>query len=123
MQGAAFLALAVLLTLIITTNLHAFLDGLSSTVPLAVAFIVCSTAAGWAVGAMVTTDPRDRFTLAAEFGTRNVAVATAIAVTLLGRVEFALFATTYFLTEVPLMLGAILIFRVTTPLARRSSLP
>ena len=76
-------------------------------------------AAGWAVGAMVTTDPRDRFTLAAEFGTRNVAVATATAVTLLGRVEFALFATTYFLTEVPLMLGAILIFRVTTPLARR----
>jgi ACR3 family arsenite efflux pump ArsB len=38
-------------------------------------------------------------------------VAAAIAVTLAGRVEFALFATTYFLTEAPLMLGAIIVFR------------
>ncbi len=46
-----------------------------------------------------------------EFATRNIAVATAIAVTLLGRVDFALFATAYFLTEVPLMLGAVAVFR------------
>ena len=53
----------------------------------------------------------DRFTLATEFATRNVAVATAIAVTLLGRAEFALFATTYFLTELPLTLLAVAGFR------------
>ena len=55
--------------------------------------------------------PSDRFTLAAEFATRNIAVATASAVTLAGRVEFALFATTYFLTGAPLMVGAIIVFR------------
>jgi len=36
----------------------------------------------------------DRFTLATEFATRNVGVATPISVTLAGRVEFAVFATT-----------------------------
>lgn len=85
--------------------------GVSTTVPLAATFVVCSMAAGWITAAGVTADRRDRFTLAAEFGTRNVAVATAIAVTLLGRVEFARFATTYFLTELPLMLVAIAVFR------------
>jgi hypothetical protein len=49
---------------------------------------------------------------------RNIAVAAAIAVTLAGRLEFALFATTYFITEAPLMLGAIIVFRrVSTPAA------
>lgn len=40
-----------------------------------------------------------------------MAVATAIAVTLMGRVGFAVFATTYLLTELPLMLLAVLVFR------------
>jgi ACR3 family arsenite efflux pump ArsB len=48
-------------------------------------------------------------------------VAAAIAVTLAGRVEFALFATTYFLTEAPLMLGAIIVFRRWLPLLSTST--
>jgi len=71
----------------------------------------CSAAAGWIAATMVTADPRDRFTLAAEFGTRNLGVAIAVAVTMLGRVEFARFAYTYFLTELPLMLVAAALFR------------
>jgi hypothetical protein len=35
-------------------------------------------------------------------------------VTLAGRIEFALFATTYFLTEAPLMLGAIIVSPMAT---------
>ena len=38
-------------------------------------------------------------------------MATAIAVTLLHQVEFAVFAVTYFLTELPLMLLGIVAFR------------
>jgi ACR3 family arsenite efflux pump ArsB len=60
---------------------------------------------------MVTRDPRDRFTIAVEFGTRNLGVAMAVAVTVLGRLEFARFAYTYFLTELPLMLAAVVFFR------------
>ena len=36
---------------------------------------------------------------------RNVSLAMAIAVTLLNRVEYAVFAVVYFLTEVPLLLA------------------
>jgi hypothetical protein len=38
---------------------------------------------------------------------RNVAVATAVAVTVLGRIGFAVFATAYFLTQVPPLLTAL----------------
>ena len=111
LQGLAFTGIALVLLLVIVDDPQGFFGGLSTTVPLAAAFVVCSMGAGWMTAVSVTDDRRDRFTLAAEFGTRNVAVATAIAVTLLGRVEFARFATTYFLTELPLMLVAIAVFR------------
>jgi bile acid:Na+ symporter, BASS family len=111
LQRLAFTGISIVLLLVIVDDPRAFFGALSTTVPLAAAFVVCSMGAGWMTGATVTADRRDRFTLAAEFGTRNVAVATAIAVTLLGRIEFARFATTYFLTELPVMLVAIALFR------------
>jgi hypothetical protein len=60
---------------------------------------------------LVTSDSRNRFTVAAEFGTRNISVAAVIAVSLLGRADFARFAATYVLGEVPVMVVAILLFR------------
>ena len=103
------------LALVILESPRAFAAELGTTVPLAAAFIVCSMAAGWATSVPVTTDRRDRFTLAAEFGTRNFAAAAAIAVTMLGRIEFARFATTYFLTELPIMMAAIWLFLKSAP--------
>ena len=110
LQRGAFAAIAVMLALVILESPAAFTADLAATVPLAASFILGSMAAGWATSAFVTTDRRHRFTLMAEFGTRNFAAATAIAVTMLGRVEFARFATTYFLTELPIMLVAIGVF-------------
>jgi len=111
LQQATFVAMAVLLTLFIAGEAERFLSGLRHTVPLAATFVVLSFIAGWVTGMFLAVSRSDRFTLATEFATRNVAVATAIAVTLLGRTEFALFASTYFLTELPIMLLAIGIFR------------
>jgi bile acid:Na+ symporter, BASS family len=107
----AFIGTAIVLLLIIVDAPAAFVGGLTTTVPLAAGFVLSSIAAGWATGALVTKDARDRFTLAAEFGSRNVGIAMAIAVTILGRVEFASFAVIYSLTEIPLMLAAIALFR------------
>jgi hypothetical protein len=45
------------------------------------------------------------------FVVRNVGIATAIAVTLLGRVEFAVFATAYFLAQTPILVAAAVVFR------------
>lgn len=111
LQRLAFCGVAVILLFIIVGDPDAFFAGLSTTVPLAVAFVVMATLAGWLTASLVTPDPRDRFTIAVEFGTRNVTVAIAIAVTLLGHVEFARFAATYFLTELPMMLIAVSLFR------------
>jgi BASS family bile acid:Na+ symporter len=103
--------IAALVALVIASNPAVFVNDLSGTVPLAATFVATSFLAGWAVGGFVGATRADKFTLATEFATRNVAVATAIAVTLAGRVEFAMFATTYFLTEAPLMLAAATVFR------------
>ncbi len=40
-----------------------------------------------------------------------VSVTSAIAITLLNRIEYAVFAVVYFLTEVPLLLGVVAVYR------------
>jgi bile acid:Na+ symporter, BASS family len=112
-QRAGFVALSLLIAFVLWSEADAFVAGLSQTIPLAAAFVTLSFALGWMAGLATRASRGDRFTLAAEFATRNVAIATAIAVTLLRRVEFAVFAATYFVTELPLMLVAIAAYRVT----------
>lgn len=111
LQNLSFAGVAIMLVLIILDNPEAFAGDLPQTLPLAAAFVVSSIAVGWTVASAVTADHRDRFTVAVEFGTRNLGVALAIAVTLLGRVEFARFAYTYFVVELLMMLPAILLYR------------
>ncbi len=111
LRALAFGGIAALIVLIVANDPVVFVTGLRDTVPLAAAFVAASFLAGWTIGTAIGALPPDRFTLATEFATRNMAVAAAIALTLAGRVEFALFATTYFLTEIPLMLGAVVIYR------------
>ena len=101
----------IVLILVVLENATAFVNELSATVPLAAAFVVASALAGWGIAALITTDRRDQFTILSEFGARNVAVATAIAVTILGRLEFARFAAAYAFVELPLMLTAVALFR------------
>jgi bile acid:Na+ symporter, BASS family len=112
-RAAGFVLLAMLIVFVTWSESAVFLGGLRQTVPLAAAFIASSFAVGWMAALIGRASRRDRFTLAVEFSTRNVAVATAIAVTLLQRAEFAVFAVTYFVTELPLMLITIGVFRAT----------
>jgi predicted Na+-dependent transporter len=44
-------------------------------------------------------------------GVRNVALASAVAITLLNHVEYAVFAVVYFLAEAPPPLGVVAVFR------------
>jgi BASS family bile acid:Na+ symporter len=110
-RRVAFIGTGVVLALVVLDAPGDFFGALSTTVPLAALFVGGSIVTGWLCGMLVTGDARDRFALAAEFGSRNVGVAIAIAVALLGRVAFARFAAIYALVEIPLMLGAIAIFR------------
>jgi BASS family bile acid:Na+ symporter len=112
LQRLSIGGMLLVLTLVIADDTAAFASELTTTVPLAIAFVVSSIAAGWFTGTMVAADRRDRFVIASEFGARNVGVATAIAVTILGRVEFARFTAAYAFVELPLMLGTVVLFRV-----------
>lgn len=111
LQRFAAIAIAAVLILVMAGDLSRFVASLRVMVPLAGLFVAASLAAGWLTAMPFSTDPRDRFTVAAEFGTRNIAVAVTIAVTLLGREEFAQFAAAYALVEVPMLLVAVLAFR------------
>jgi BASS family bile acid:Na+ symporter len=111
LQRFSVAGILVVLTLVILADAPAFVDELSTTVPLAITFVVGSVVAGWTTAALFTGDSRDRFAIASEFGARNVGVAAAIAVTVLGRFEFARFAAAYALVELPLMLAAVAWFR------------
>lgn len=115
LQRAAFAALALVVGLVLASDFESFAASLGDTVPLAALFIVGSFALGAVVGRVATRDSGERFTLAAEFATRNLAVAVAVAVTLLGNAGFSRFASTYFLLELPILLGAIAWFRRNPP--------
>lgn len=115
LQRVSVVGTLVILALIVADDWAAFVSGLSGTVALAAVFVVLSAAVGWLTGVPLSRSRGDRFAMAAQFGARNIGVATAIAVTFLGRLEFARFAATYSLIELPLMLAAVLLFRMTTP--------
>ena len=111
LQRLGFALLALLLVLIVLADVRGFLRALPFAVPLAAAFVASSFVVGGGIAHALGGDARDRATLAIEFATRNVAVATMIAVTILGRVDFATFASAYFLTELPLMTAAVVALR------------
>jgi BASS family bile acid:Na+ symporter len=110
-QGLAWTMLAFLLVTILTIEADRVATMFREVVVFAAVFVAASFAAGWLTGAAVGAQAGDRFTLAAEFAARNIAVATTIAVTMLGRTDFALFGSVYFLLELPLLLMAVAAWR------------
>jgi len=62
-----------------------------------------------------------RFAMGIVFAVRNVGIVTAVALTVLDRAEFAVFATAYLLTQVQILLAAALVSRAAT--ASRESTP
>ena len=68
-------------------------------------FMVLALVIGAGVGLLLGLPPADVLTSGILYSVRNVSLAMAVAVTLLHRVEYAVFAVVYFLTEVPLLLA------------------
>jgi len=74
-------------------------------------FMVAAIFCGLAFSRLLRLTARDGVTVGIAFAVRNVGLALAIAVTLLNRIEFAIFAAVYFIAEVPLLLGGVAVFR------------
>jgi hypothetical protein len=107
--GFTTATLAALLGFIIVPEAEQFASALADIA--AALLTVLAFGARWAMARASGAGATDRFTVGMVFVVRNVAIATAIAVTVLGRVEFAVFATAYFLAQVPILLAAVLVFR------------
>jgi BASS family bile acid:Na+ symporter len=111
--GFNIAALVALLGFVIVQEAEQFASALTDIAAAAALLTVLAFGAAWATGWASGAGTMDRFTVGMVFVVRNVGIATAIAVTILGRVEFAVFATAYFLTQVPILLTAVLMFRCT----------
>jgi bile acid:Na+ symporter, BASS family len=109
--GFSVAALAALLGFIIVQEAEQFASALTDIAAAAALLTVLAFGTGWAMGRVCGAGATDRFTVGMVFVVRNVGIATAIAVTVLGRIEFAVFATAYFLAQVPILVGAFLVFR------------
>jgi bile acid:Na+ symporter, BASS family len=109
--GFSIAALAALLGFVIVQEAEKFTSALIDIGAAAALLTVLAFGTGWATSWASGAGVRDRFTVGMVFVVRNVGIATAIAVTVLGLVEFAVFATAYFLAQTPILLAAALVFR------------
>ena len=115
------IALAGLVVFVVIQQPGEILAALSSSIIPAIGFTIAAMAAGLITGRACQVDIQTQFSFAIEFSVRNIAIAAAIAITLLGQVEFAIFAAAYFLIQLPVILMAVVIFR--TYVSRNSKRP
>ncbi|HQQ78504.1 MAG TPA: bile acid:sodium symporter [Thermoanaerobaculia bacterium] len=111
-RRAASVSIVLLLGFIVWSEWSRFVANFAVSAGAAGLFVLLAMAAGGLAAVAAGADRRERFTLSVEFATRNAAIAAAVAVTLLGDTRFAVFATTYFVTEAVPILAAVALFRV-----------
>ena len=100
----SLLALAALIGFILLEEYQRLDAGGGSVVIAAVWFSLIAMAAGWVVGRLAGLDAADRFTLLLEFAARNLAIAALVGIVVLERAELVLFATVFFLVQLPILL-------------------
>jgi len=108
-------ALGLLIALILFAQRENLMRDAGPVILAAALFALLDMAAGWGVGVLAGLNVEDRFTFLLEFTARNLAIAAVIGIMVLGRVEYLLFATLFFLTQVPIVLLVVVIY------ARRSA--
>jgi len=72
---------------------------------------LCAMAIGWGVAVLLRLPADDRFTFLIEFSARNIAVATIVAMSGLGRIDLSFFSGVYAMVGYPLTATAVLLRR------------
>jgi BASS family bile acid:Na+ symporter len=108
-------ALGLLIALILFAQRENLMRDAGPVILAAALFALLDMAAGWGVGVLAGLNVEDRFTFLLEFTARNLAIAAVIGIMVLGRVEFLLFATLFFLAQMPIVLLVVVSY------ARRSA--
>jgi ACR3 family arsenite efflux pump ArsB len=108
---ASLAGIACLLVYVMVTQRTRLAAEWQQTAFVAAVFMGLALLVGLAFGRLLRLPKEDSVTVGILFAVRNVALASAIAITLLNRIEYAVFAVVYFLTEVPLLLGVVALYR------------
>jgi bile acid:Na+ symporter, BASS family len=114
-QGTAFALLAILLLLVIASATDRTEIGWTSAGLLVAAFVGCAFVLGGTIAWLLGCSHADQFTFSAEFSTRNVAVALAVAASLGFQREFTWFAAIYLAVEIPVLVAAAVVYRRLAP--------
>jgi BASS family bile acid:Na+ symporter len=104
LRWLSLMALGCLVALILIDQREGLATALATALPVALPFCVLTMAAGFLLGIIARLEARDRFTLLIEFSTRNLGLVAIMGVLILGQAKLVLFATLFFLVELPLVL-------------------
>jgi len=88
-----------------------FANNFAVSAAVAAGLTLISVVLGFIVSRLAKLSYRDSLTLILATPVRNVAIAIAIAVSIFHQMEFAVFATTLFMTQIPILITLSLIFR------------
>jgi len=80
----------------------------TASAPLALAAMTI----GWTASRVLRVQRADSLAFLISFAVRNVGLAATIAITIMNRIEYAVFSTVYFLSEVVLVLAVVIAFRL-----------
>lgn len=111
LKRIALMGIAILGGYIIFNDRQGFANGFGLTMISALLLTIAGMAVGFVVALIFGLNRRDAITLLLISPVKNFGVAIAIAVSILKQTEFALFATTMFMAQVPILIGAGLILR------------
>jgi BASS family bile acid:Na+ symporter len=86
-------------------------DGTERALVAAAVWTLAAMAIGWGIALALRLDASDRFTFLIEFSARNIAVASIVAMSGLGRIDLTLFSGVYAATGYPLAAIAVVVRR------------
>jgi BASS family bile acid:Na+ symporter len=104
-------ALTALVVSIIYNQRQLLGEDLMEVATAALLFSLCAIAVAWSIGVLAGLEREDRFTLMLEFSIRNLAITAAIGITVLGSVEFLLFAAIFLVVQLVLAVVMTLVYR------------
>jgi BASS family bile acid:Na+ symporter len=104
-------ALTALVVSIIYNQRQLLGEDLVEVATAALLFSLCAVAVAWIIGVLADLKSEDRFTLMLELSIRNLAITAAIGITVLGSVEFLLFAAIFLIVQLILAVLMTLVYR------------
>jgi BASS family bile acid:Na+ symporter len=104
LRALSLIGIAALVAMILLDQRDGLVAAIGAALPVALPFCVLTMTGGLVIGVLARLSARDRFTLLIEFSTRNLALVAIMGALVLGQVKLVLFATLFFLVELPLVL-------------------